>query len=177
MNDHSNEERWRAVVGYEGLYEVSNFGRIRSVDRHSYRRDWRSQIIAQNLNTAGGRQGARMYVCLCKEGIMRKILVHRLVADAFIPNPDPKRLTDVCHTDHNPRNNRVENLKWMTHRDNIRTSVVAGRWRRKVTDDQIKEIRRRADAGESQRSLAKEYGFAFGTINSIVCRRSWRHVV
>lgn len=177
MTNHVEEERWRPVVGYEGLYEASNIGRIRSVERINYygSRQLRSVMLSFSVNTAGGRQGARYTVKLSKNGRLKVHQVHRLVAIAWIPNP--KELTDVCHKDHNPLNNRIENLEWMTHKENITVSVEAGRWRRKVSDETIVAIRQRAAAGESQRSLAKEYGVAFGTVNSIVNRRSWKHLL
>ena len=94
-------EEWRMVVGYEGLYEVSNFGNVRS----------KRKILKQtNYN---GYQ----CVCLSKESNRKIHKVHRLVAIAFIPNEENKR--EVNHIDEDKTNNHVSNLEWVTPKENI----------------------------------------------------------
>jgi len=104
---------WKPVVGYEGLYEVSDTGQVRSLPRNgtvSY-----SRILRPN-NVRGYLQ-----VALQKNGKRKDFKVHRLVADAFIPNPERKRT--VNHIDGNKGNNRVENLEWATDSENQLHSV------------------------------------------------------
>lgn len=104
-------EEWRDVVGYEGLYEVSNLGRVRSVDRQlKYRDSYRTVkgIYIQQLYEPYGH----LFVRLCKEGKKKQTYVHRLVAQAFIPNPD--NLPCINHKNEIPDDNRVENLEWCT---------------------------------------------------------------
>lgn len=180
------DEEWRPIAGYEGLYEVSNLGRVKRLAGVVARtRGGRFQgkvgpfsvqekILAFHVNYAGGRQGGRLMATLTKNGKGRQFLVHRLVALAFIPNPE--NLSDATHIDHNPLNNAVSNLEWLSHRQNIRDSVHAGRWRKKLSEDMVREIQRRAATGESQVSIAKELDIAYGTVNSIATGRSWRHI-
>ena len=97
-------EEWRAVPGYEGLYEVSNKGNVRNVRRNTLLR-------LQKTNDGYIR------VFLYKNGIRTVLSVHRLVAKIFIENPD--NLPQVNHRDENPSNNNVDNLEWCTAKYNL----------------------------------------------------------
>lgn len=99
------EEIWRPVVGYEGLYEVSSYGRVRSLDRYDSRNHFIKGRIMKFRNCRG-----YLRVTLCNNGLYNQISVHRLVAQAFIPNPD--NLPMVNHKDEDKTNNIVENLEW-----------------------------------------------------------------
>lgn len=110
------EEVWKDIQGYEGLYQVSNLGRVRSLSRYvnyghsvAYRK---GRILKEGIATCGYRQ-----VELRKNNRPTHALVHRLVAQAFIPNPD--NLPQVNHKDENKANNQVSNLEWNTSKDNI----------------------------------------------------------
>ena len=107
------EEIWRPVVGYEGLYEVSNTGRVRSLDKYdSMNRFLRGRIL--RLFTDGlGYLRAQLY----SNSKRKSFLVHRLVAQAFIPNPD--NLPQVNHRDENPSNDNVDNLEWCDGKYNV----------------------------------------------------------
>lgn len=111
------EEIWKPIEGYEGLYEVSNLGRVRSLwfrNNHSLVR--RDKIMSATDNGHG-----YLIVCLRREGCKRvNHYVHRLVAKAFIPNPD--NLPVIDHIDHNRSNNVATNLQWITQGDNVRRS-------------------------------------------------------
>ena len=118
-------EVWRAVKDYEGLYEVSNLGRIRSVPRtvrvgkgKGYERLIESKILSPSINGSG-------YKIIILKKPNHKVIcrtIHRLVAEAFIPNPN--NLTDVNHKDEDKMNNNVENLEWMAHKDNMNWGEV-----------------------------------------------------
>ena len=98
------EEIWKPVIGYEKLYEVSNMGNVRI-------------ICGKNCGKLFKLQKQRYYtVCLTRKGIGKTVFVHRLVANAFIPNPHNKPCID--HIDTNPFNNKVSNLRWVTHSEN-----------------------------------------------------------
>lgn len=112
------DEEWRPVVGYEGFYEVSNMGRVRSVPRtvmHSRNGPMKlnSRVLRPNTHPAGHRM-----VDLRRDGESYMAKVHRLVLEAFAgPAPDGY---DGCHNDGDPNNNRAENLRWDTHGGNMR---------------------------------------------------------
>lgn len=98
------EETWVPVAGYEGLYEVSNTGKIKSVKAQ--------KLMKQHQN--------RGYLIshICKKGKHFNLKIHRAVAEAFIPNPEGKR--EVNHIDGNKMNNHSSNLEWVTPSENIR---------------------------------------------------------
>lgn len=105
------EEVWKDIQGFEGIYQVSNKGRVRSLDRYvecadSFRH-YKGKIMKQDKKKNG-----YMQICLRRQKIQKQALVHRLVANAFIPNTD--NLPDVNHKDENKENNSVENLEWCT---------------------------------------------------------------
>lgn len=95
-------EVWKPVVDYENLYEVNNYGDIRSL--YSKKKN----ILKPYIN----RKGYKV-VTLCKNGEQKTLLVHRLVAKAFIPNPD--NLPCINHKDENGSNNNVSNLEWCSY--------------------------------------------------------------
>lgn len=110
-------EIWRDVVGYEGLYQVSNKGRVRSLDRIFEMRHKSNKMIKVF------KKGVILKMHKCNSGYLKVTLfgknymVHRLVANAFIPNPD--NLPCVNHKDENKTNNCVDNLEWCTHQYNV----------------------------------------------------------
>lgn len=114
-------EEWRPVVGYEGLYEVSNLGRVKSVDRvDSSGKRRRSRMLKP---TPSGFHGYTK-VSLSRSSKVKAINLHRLVALHFIPNPND--LPEVDHINCNPADNRAENLQWVTRSDNRRFSWSRG---------------------------------------------------
>lgn len=124
-------EVWKQIKGYEGIYEVSSYGRVRSMEhkaRHKSRTGNEFQVTYKGRNRSlwTDKQG-RKYLNVKCNGKMKSFRVHRLVAEAFIPNPD--NLPFVNHKDENPSNNRVENLEWCTHEYNVRYGTAIMRMR------------------------------------------------
>lgn len=127
MNEKMKERKevWKAVKGFEGIYEVSNLGNVRGITRCGSH--------GGNLRKAPthfGYESVRLY----NHPYARGYFVHRLVAEAFIPNPDHKRT--VNHIDGNKKNNCVDNLEWATHGENHKHAYRTGL--KKVTEKQRK---------------------------------------
>ena len=120
-----NTEIWKDIEGYEGYYQVSNLGNVRSLDRIEYdpfnrggcngrKRLLKGRVLKQGTGTNGYR-----YVNLSVNQKSKKYSIHRLVAEAFIPNPD--NLPTVDHINRNKTDNTVSNLRWLSHYDNCAT--------------------------------------------------------
>lgn len=118
-------ESWKPILGWEGYYEVSDRGRVRSVDRFvkcsgtSLRQEL-GRIMSQHSNENG-----YFYVMASKHGKTKRIWVHRAVLEAFV-SPRPRGMVTM-HLNNDPADNHVENLKWGTQAENIRQSVRDGR--------------------------------------------------
>ena len=108
-------EEWLPVAGYEGLYEISNFGRIKSLSRYvaGIKRRFARPYVRLNGATGNGYPKVE----LAKDGVIKTLLIHRLVAAAFVPNPE--NLPVVHHRDENPLNSRSDNLEWVTNKANV----------------------------------------------------------
>ena len=121
-------ETWKAVPGYEGYYEASTMGRVRSVDRVVVLTNrlgadrpcvYKSRVLKPRVGGTEDRHILpRCQVVLSKDGDTKSIQVQRIIAETFIPNPD--RLETVNHKDGNPQNNAVENLEWASRAENNR---------------------------------------------------------
>lgn len=106
-------EEWRPVVGYEKLYQVSNFGRVKSNERTIHllnRGKYPSQKRIKESILKLAEKNKYLYATLSEHGVEKSLSVHRLVAKAFIPNPN--NLPEVNHKDENTFNNCVDNLEW-----------------------------------------------------------------
>ena len=113
------KEEWRPVKGYEGLYEVSNLGRVKTLQRvyhcgnhHSYR------MVDEHIMKPVKIKGGYLRIALSNGCKRSSHLIHRLVAEAFIQNPD--NLPTINHKDCNPSNNFVDNLEWCSQQYNNR---------------------------------------------------------
>lgn len=119
---NATQEQWRPVIGYEGLYEVSNQGRVRSLDHFTRGRSDSKRLIRGRVLRPAPRPSGHLTVALGRSGGSKD--VHTLVATAFIgPRPDGM---ECCHYDGDPSNNRLENLRWDTRSANRLDSVRHG---------------------------------------------------
>lgn len=114
------EEVWKDIYGYEGLYQVSNLGRVKSLAKYDRIGRYRTECIKSQVDNGNGY----LVVNLKIDGIQKMSTVHRLVAESFIPNPNNKRC--INHIDGNKKNNNVNNLEWVTHSENMIHAVKHG---------------------------------------------------
>jgi hypothetical protein len=165
------EEVWKDIEGYEGKYQVSNTGLVINL---SFRGSGNIRLTPQS-NHKGYRR-----VKLGKNNL----LVHRLVAQEFITNPD--NLPNVLHIDDNPENNKVTNLKWGTQKDNILDMESKGRGihprgvdqkQAKLTEEDIRMIRKlRQETGEGCRKISRKLGLPVGPVSHVISGRRWKHI-
>jgi hypothetical protein len=111
------EEIWKDIKEYEGLYQVSNLGRVKSIERKvdiysRKNKKYYKRTIKQKFIKYGGNTIGYVNVALSKDGYTKPMYVHRLVAEAFIPNPNNYPV--INHKDENKENNTVDNLEWCT---------------------------------------------------------------
>ena len=156
-------ETWKAVPGYEGQYEVSDRGRVRSLKR---------RVVLAPCTVSGG------YVAVSL-GRNNSKLVHRLVAATFLGAP-PTGKHLVLHSDGTRDNNTLENLRYGSHADNSLDAIKHGtqvkgarQHAAKLSAQDVTDIRHSA---LNQRSLAKYYGVTAACICAIIKRKNWRHV-
>jgi len=151
-------EIWKDVTGYEGLYQVSDQGNVRSRRRPGSS----GGILKPGVDGKGYLQ-----VKLCRKGKRRNILIHRLVAKAFIPNP--LNLPVINHKDENPKNNVVDNLEWCTVKYNTNYGTCQARKSAKCSkvvlqyDKSGNLVREWPSTMEVQRQT----GFSFGNISAV----------
>lgn len=179
-------EIWKSVLGYEGSHEVSNQGRVRSLDRVIPSR-WktpmqiRGRVIFQFLWGDTTRQ-RYWHVRLHRNGSIRCFTVHSLVAKAFHANPH--KLPEVNHKDGNKHNNNDWNLEWCTRHHNnqhaldigLRTTRGEGCHFAKITESVALRVRQLARDGKRNYVIAGLLGVKAANVSAIVLRKSWRHL-
>ena len=157
------EEQWRNIKGYEGLYQVSNKGRVRSFvmwNGHTYKPREKSIILKMSKTTTGYWK-----VELSNRGKRKSHKVHRLVAAAFILNFQNK--PNINHIDNNPLNNNVENLEWCTQSENLYHAGVFSK-KRKVPLEEVKKVIGLYKNKVKVREIAKMYNCSICPIYQIL---------
>lgn len=174
-------EYWRPVKDYETIYEVSSNGQVRSLDRYIQKGPYIIHRNGKLLKLSIGH--GYLYVSLAKSGRQQQKFVHVLVAEAFLDKPNGK--VEVNHKDGNKLNNCVDNLEWVTHRENIQHSFRLGL--HKYPDSTyMKQLAMKASvaskarsakpvlcetdglAFESQHAADRFYGYYLGTVNTVL---------
>ena len=169
---------WRPVIGYEGLYEVSRFGRVRALFPW---RELKSGRIVPGTTTPKGYA----VVSLSRGGIPREMRVHRLVLEAFV-GPAP-RGHETGHRNGVPNDNRLENLRWITSKENTADTKRLGRWKdprrvrscgednpnAKLSWTTVQEIRKRSHAGTSRVQIARDMNLSPAAVSKIALCRAW----
>lgn len=160
-------ERWRDVVGYEGRYQVSDRGSVRSLDREVSNGGLlgpkKSFTRAGNPLHPGINQDGYLRVTLSRDGATRRVFVHVMVLQAFVGFAPEG--AEACHNDGNPANNTLNNLRWDTHSNNIRDIKYHGSGY-KLRPDDVRGIRRLAGV-RTQRQIAAKFGCSQAMVSLI----------
>ena len=158
------KEEWRDIAGYEGLYQVSNLGRVQSLDHFASNGNvdilYKGRVISQHSHNG------YMLVHLCKKNKVSTTSVHRLVAKAFVPNPLNK--PQVNHIDGNKANNNALNLEWCSQSENVIHGVKTGLRHLKVPRCRFQYIYEEHLKGRSYAEIAKEFNVGKTRISQIV---------
>ena len=165
-------EQWKDVVGYEGLYQVSDLGRIKSLN---YNKTKQQKILKQTL-------GNNEYLSVCLYGFKKwkkTFSVHRIVAENFIKNAEIKK--QVNHKNGTKTDNRTINLEWATASENglhaykngLSNCAKGESYKSKLTEKQVLEIR---SSNLYQKELSLKYNISIMTISDIKRRKSWKHI-
>ena len=190
-------EEWRPVVGFEGLYEVSSYGQVRSLDRWVDQAAGPRRTIARRFypgrllspNTVGN---GYLQVSLCRDGRATYRKVYQLVCEAF-HGPKPDHCTQVRHLDGDTFNNYYRNVIWGTVTENEEDKKIHGRHQRgsrhahtDLTERQVSEMYRSflsADRDAYGRvkvgtiaKLVTDFGTTKNSVENIVYKRTWQHV-
>jgi ribosomal protein S14 len=175
------DENWRPVVGWEGLYEVSDLGRVRTIPRpllmrNGLTRMWGVRYFSLAVPSRGYKAAK-----LADGRRKATIAVHRLVLEAFV-GPCPEGM-ECCHGPGGRHDNRLSNLRWATHAENIADKKAHGTQTRgerspaaKLTEAQAVEALDRCARGERPSTVAKHLGVSRACVELIVIGRNWRHL-
>ena len=163
-------EIWKDIEDYEGIYQVSNLGNIRSLDRVLNGRFGKFTKKGKVLNLASDKDGYKQIGLTNKHRKRRYFRVHRLVAQAFVLNPDPENKDQVNHINGVKDCNEVWNLEWVSQSENMRHAVDTGlvhtghdHHRSKLTSEQVAYIRSNYIKGHpqyGQRALGRMFGMS-----------------
>ena len=174
-----DNEVWKPIPGFEGYYEASDQGRVRSLSRYG--------ILGKGMGMKKGKVlkrgkcGLYFHHGLCKGGVQGNYSVHRLVMLTFV-GPRPEGL-EICHGDGDPENNTLGNLRYGTKIENAADKSVHRtnnegdtNPRAKLTADEVMGIYIRCEKGEPQNEIAKELNISQITVNHIATGRTWSSV-
>lgn len=179
--NYTQSEQWRPIPGYDYLYEVSNYGRVRGIFN-------RKELIhgkkLGNIKRPTISPSGYYTIMLWRKNKPASIKVHRLVALAFIPNPENKRT--VNHKNGIKLDNRLENLEWATHKENnlharsngLYPTPKSGEdsYSSKLTNQDVIEIRILAENGVRAQTISKVFNIHTNTVSLIINRKIWNHI-
>ena len=177
-------EKWRDIPNYEGFYQVSNQGNVRSLNRmvkQNRRTDGKQLKKGKVLSPAIDKYGYSS-CALSKHNKLKSIRVHRLVAFAWLDNPN--NWNEVNHKDGNKQNNNVDNLEWSTRSLNIRHAIDTGllkynkgdkHHQSKLTNEQVEELRITYDCAKPLKYYANKYGMSISAMSKIIRNETYKN--
>lgn len=176
-------EIFKEIPNYEGLYEISNYGNVRSIKRPVFVNGIQKRTTGDKLMKPYKMPNGYLHVSLTKDRICSSLRIHRLVCDAFLPSDEYK--PDVNHKDGNKENNHLENLERVSRSENMLhaiqnnlTSAFGNSHPRAIlTAEKVREIRKRYSEGERQADLARAFHTSDRNIWEIVKNRTWKSIL
>jgi len=176
------KEEWSEISGYEGYYEVSNLGSIRSIERYVNSKN-RSLALKRAKSIKTSKRGDYISVNLTRENKQKTFSVHRLVALTFIPNPENK--LEVNHIDGNKLNNSINNLEWCTRSENEIHSYInglqSGRKGSKhhftnLKEEDVIQMFYDLNNGLTRKEISIKYALSYSNTCKILKGRIWSHI-
>ena len=168
-------EVWKDVVGYEGKYQVSNLGNVRSLDRYYPHNKGGQRLQPGKVLKPDVTHRGYATVILYKDAKISRKEIHTLVATAFLGKRPAK--CHAHHKNHNKLDNRAANLTYINGGEHARHHHQGeGCYKAKLTEKDVKEIRKRLTKGETQIVIAGDYGVSRSTIGEIKRGASWSHI-
>lgn len=167
INDSFEDEIWKDIPQFEGIYQASTKGRIRSLDRERYCRNKHTFLCKGKILMPKIQNSGYMIVWLRKDGKTYAKTIHRLIAKTFIPNPSA--FEQVNHKDGNKINNNVKNLEWCSRSENVKHAYrVIHRLKPRSVKVQCVDT---GEIFESIKEAEKAFGICRGAINQVVAGR------
>lgn len=184
MSETHGTEEWRPVVGFEGSYEISNLGRVRSVERRVPWQGTLTTVRAKLIKPCDTGRGHK-FVSFCRGGrkTRKNYYIHRMVLEAFV-GPCPPGMECRHFPDRDRANNRLDNLQWGTRRQNMRDKDFHGTHlhgerspNAKMSDAMVRKIVKLLRAGQlMQKEIAAKFGIDPGRVQAIASRKAWRRI-
>lgn len=182
-NTNKPLEIWKDIVGYEGYYQVSNLGRVKSLDRYSTTKrgvikNTKGKILSLSLKKEG-----YLSVMLCVNSDKHRFNAHRLLAITFLPNP--LNLPEVNHKNGIKSDNTIENLEWVTKSENSLHAIKNGlifigekSTSSKLTEKKVLALRRlyRINPNFNKSEISKKLSVKDSTIHKIIRNQRWKHL-
>lgn len=176
------KEIWKDIKDFEGRYQISNLGRVKSLTRTiTEKNTGKTYVLYGKILKERHMSNGYIQACLCKNSKYTYKYVHRLVAQAFISNPN--NLKQVNHIDCIKTNNSVKNLEWCSHLFNSKHAAQNGLFKRgenhhqtTLTDNQVKKIKTLLKKGLTQVEIASMFKVSKNVINTINVQKTWKHI-